>query len=244
MADWLRIAHRGASAHAPENTVAAFKRAVEMGTDVIEMDVHLSRDGKVTVIHDSYLDRTTDLSGAVSGLTLAEIKKADAGARFSEEFTGERVPSLAEALEAIPKSTRVWVEIKILEATRMVLQTIDEMEREDQISVISFGVDVLRMVRGRNPKLKTVLIFGKPVVKGNPVGNAREMVKRAKSVGSSCLSLEQKLVTKDVMSEIHALGAEAACWTANTPDEIKTAVKAGVDGITSNDLENLNKAYR
>lgn len=244
MADWLRIAHRGASSHAPENTIAAFKRALEMGTDVIEMDVHLSRDGKATVIHDSYLDRTTDLSGPVSGLTLDEIKRADAGIKFSAEFKGERIPSLSEALEAIPRTTSAWVEIKILEATRTTLQIIDQMEREDHVSIISFGVDILRLVRGRNPKLTTTLIFGKPVVENDPVENAREMLRRAQSVGATRLSIELKLVTREAVDEIHNLGGTVFCWTANRPDDIQAAIEAGVDGITSNDLENLNRAYR
>ncbi|HIE61638.1 MAG TPA: tetratricopeptide repeat protein [Microbacterium sp.] len=94
MADWLRIAHRGASGHEPENTLAAFRKAIEIGVDGVEMDIRLSADGEVVVLHDASLERTTDAVGDVARMTFAEIREADAG-------SGERVPTLTEALEAL-----------------------------------------------------------------------------------------------------------------------------------------------
>src|SRR5205814_5101727 len=97
----LVIAHRGASGTHPENTLAAFRRAVELGADMIELDVQLTRDGEVVVFHDATLERTTDGAGAVSDRTLAEIRRLDAGAWFGPAFRGTRVPTLAEVLAAV-----------------------------------------------------------------------------------------------------------------------------------------------
>src|SRR5262245_679720 len=98
----LVIAHRGASGTCPENTLAAFRRAVEVGADMIELDVQLTRDDAVVVMHDWTLDRTTDGSGAVGERALDELRPLDAGRWFAPEFAGERVPTLAAVLDAVP----------------------------------------------------------------------------------------------------------------------------------------------
>ena len=152
MADWLRIAHRGASGHAPENTLAAFRKAVEMGVDGIEMDIHLSADDEVVVIHDSTLDRTTDAEGQVAGLSLAEIREADAG-------DGERVPTLGEALDAIPLDVLAFVEIKAAAATPHAVRIVQEMDRLDQVVVISFDSDALRTLRQLDSRIPMGLLL-------------------------------------------------------------------------------------
>src|SRR5512136_697214 len=106
----LNIAHRGASAAAPQNTLAAFRKAVELGADGVELDVQLSADGAVVVIHDFTVDKTTDGTGRVAAKTLAELKALDAGSRFSPQFAGERIPTLAEVFEAIDGKLLVNVE--------------------------------------------------------------------------------------------------------------------------------------
>jgi hypothetical protein len=115
----LVVAHRGASAHAPENTLDAFRQAVEMGADAIELDVHVTRDGELAVIHDETLERTTDLEGRVSDLTMKQIRRADAGYRFAAadgsfpfRAKGLKVPTLREVLGWLPAGTGLVVEIK------------------------------------------------------------------------------------------------------------------------------------
>jgi len=108
----IRIAHRGASGTAPENTLAAFKKAIEIGVDAVELDLHGTVDGEVVVIHDTSLDRTTDHQGCLNQTTLETIRRADAGRWFSPEFVVEPVPTLVEALECIAKTTIAVLEIK------------------------------------------------------------------------------------------------------------------------------------
>jgi glycerophosphoryl diester phosphodiesterase len=106
------LAHRGASAYAPENTLAAFKLALEQSADGVELDAMLCADGDVVVIHDNRVDRTTDGSGTVAEMTLAELRQLDAGSWFSDEFKGERLPTLAEVFEAVGNVTIINVELK------------------------------------------------------------------------------------------------------------------------------------
>src|SRR6266496_640164 len=106
------FAHRGASAHAPENTIAAFELALAQNADAIELDVKLTADGHVVVIHDSTVDRTTGSRGRVKDLSLAQLRSLDAGSFFSEKYRGEKIPTLEEVLEAVGKRTIINVELK------------------------------------------------------------------------------------------------------------------------------------
>src|SRR5512139_1614857 len=106
------FAHRGASAHAPENTLAAFELALAQQADAIELDVKLSADGQVMVIHDSSVDRTTNGHGKVQDMTLAELKALDAGSFFNSQFAGEKIPTLNEVFEAMGKRTFINIELK------------------------------------------------------------------------------------------------------------------------------------
>jgi len=108
----LNIAHRGASAFAPENTMAAFEKAIELGADVIELDLHLTRDNEIVVIHDDTLDRTTDGSGPVHQRSLGELMRLDAGRWFGEGFAGQRIPRLAEVLDRFAGRVPLALEIK------------------------------------------------------------------------------------------------------------------------------------
>ena len=109
----LNFAHRGASGHAPANTMAAFLLAAEMGADGIELDVHLSADVELVVIHDHAVDSTTDGQGPVSALSLAELQQLDAGSWFAPRFAGERIPTLRQVLEAVGQRLLINVEIKV-----------------------------------------------------------------------------------------------------------------------------------
>src|SRR5271156_4282030 len=108
----LNIAHRGASGTFPENTLAAFRAAIDAGADMCELDVHLTRDGVVVVIHDEEVDRTTDGKGRVAEMTLAEIKRLDAGARYDRRFTGETIPTLEEVFDLVEGRCSLNIELK------------------------------------------------------------------------------------------------------------------------------------
>ena len=126
----LIMGHRGAMGHAPENTMASFRKAVELGVEAIELDVHLSSDGKLVVIHDETLDRTTDGQGPVVAKTLTELKALDAGSWYKPEFAGERIPTLEEVLDWARDRVPVVIEVKFCHELEAITQaTIAEVER-------------------------------------------------------------------------------------------------------------------
>ena len=146
--------HRGAMGYAPENTFASFERAIELGVDAIELDVHLTADGEVVVIHDHELDRTTDGDGILGEKTLAELKSLDAGRRFGDEYIGQRIPTLGETLEWARGRCVLDIEIKggpwpYAGIEAKVVDLIREHEMVDQTIVISFEHPTVARVRGR-----------------------------------------------------------------------------------------------
>jgi glycerophosphoryl diester phosphodiesterase len=233
MRRWLRIAHRGASAYAPENTLAAFRRAVELGADAVEMDVHCTHDGEVVVLHDASLDRTTDRTGAVADLPFSEVRRASAGAWFSDAYRGERVPALREALDAIPPHTLAVVEIKAAAATLPVLRTIREAQRLDDVVVIAFARDVVGLARWFEPRASVALLVGAPPVEAHPVEHAGAMLSVAQALGTSILDVHWKLATPEAVWALHRRGATVWTWTANDTRRIRALVAADVDGIAS-----------
>jgi len=143
----LVVAHRGAAAYAPENTMEAYRLAVEMGADAIELDVHLTRDGQLAIIHDETLDRTTDLSGPVQERTITQLRGADAGYTFAgpdglTRFRGKglRIPTLPEVLDWLPEGIGLVVEVKAAAATEATLEALagSRVRMADAVSVISF----------------------------------------------------------------------------------------------------------
>ena len=158
--DFIRIAHRGASGLAPENTLAAFSKALEIGVDAVELDVHATKERKVVVIHDGALDRTTDAKGKVCELTLEEIRKADAGIRFGREFSQERIPTLDESLDLIKGNAITVVEIKQKDIAGEVVKAIEDTDAIDDVVVISFHPSVLLDVRRIHPRIPSGLLIG------------------------------------------------------------------------------------
>src|SRR6056297_1649122 len=138
------LGHRGASGMAPENTESAFKKALQSGADGVELDVHLTKDKELVVIHDERVDRTTDGTGYVKDLTLKEIKKLDAGSYFSPQFAGERILTLEEALELARSFKLINIEIKNMiikykDIERELLGTIKKMNLESKVICSSFN---------------------------------------------------------------------------------------------------------
>ncbi len=154
-------AHRGASAQAPENTLAAFGLALELGADGIELDVHLSRDEVPVVIHDETLERTTDGRGKVADRTWADLRALDAGRWFAPSFAGEPVPSLQQALDLVGMRARINVEIKSAAAGQAVLTLLERYPR-CQVLVSSFDHRVLARMRRAAPHLPLGFLLDSP----------------------------------------------------------------------------------
>lgn len=162
------IAHRGSRLKAPENTIASFQQAVADGADAIELDVQLSKDGKLVVIHDSTLERTTNGEGKVSDYTLAELKELDAGSWFDAKFSGEKIPTLQESLVWAKGKTKVDIEVKEGSAAEIepeaLMSVIRETGMENEVAVTSFERDFIERTESEFPVLRTgVLMSALPV---------------------------------------------------------------------------------
>ena len=147
------VAHRGFSAEAPENTLVAFQRAVDVGATVAECDVRRTRDGHIVLLHDETLDRTTDGSGPVAERTFAEVRGLDAGSWKSSEYAGESVPTLGETLGATAGKLLLIVEIKAEGITEAVLDILRDRPQDSEVAIVSFSYETCRESRHLAPEI-------------------------------------------------------------------------------------------
>jgi glycerophosphoryl diester phosphodiesterase len=224
----LVIAHRGASGHAPENTLAAFKRAIALGATFIETDLQLSRDTRFLAIHDDTVNRTTNGHGKVHDLTLAELRRLDAGSWFGSEFTGERVPTLEEILEFAKKHDVVfYLELKPTGSWGGEHALIGALRSSGEIArtiVISFDASILQTLRKIEPTLMTGLLFD---------GQLETPLARATEIGARQLAVRGDLVTPALLAEAKKRDLQVVCWTVNQPAHMRLLIEAGVSGIMS-----------
>ena len=240
----IRIAHRGASGHghAPENTLAAFQKAIEIDVDGVECDVHCTADGEVVVIHDHTLNRTTHSKGHVEKMTLTEVKKADAGSWFDTRFAGERIPTLREMLELTKGKAINVVEIKPEGITDRVIKEIEKAGAVAEVVIISFHASVLRDAQKINPMIpRAFLMGGKRAIKKPPA--ILELIQQAVEIGGA-LSLSSKIITSQLVRESHRRGVGVWAWTVDDEVEMKKLAEMGVDAITSNYPDRLNSVFQ
>lgn len=220
----LVIAHRGASGTRPENTLAAFRRAAELGAPMVELDVQLTRDREVVVIHDLTLDRTTDGSGPVHERTLAEIERLDAGAWFDPAFRGERVPTLTQVLAAIPSS--VNVELKPIGDDGLEPRALAAVEASGALGRVvfsSFDPEALVRLRQLSPVAEVAVLWDE--------GPLPEALRLAERVGARALHLRNKWVTPDTLSLAASSGLPIRVWTVNDAAEFHRLAAVGVNGV-------------
>jgi glycerophosphoryl diester phosphodiesterase len=222
---WI-IAHRGASGHAPENTFAAFERAVELGAGFIETDLQLTRDAQFVAIHDAYLDRTTNGHGPVGDRTLAELRELDAGKWFDRQFMDQRIPTLEEILQfARERDIVFYLEIKQGVAWGMhqtLVGVLGKAQNAAHTLVISFDPATLDSVRRFEPAMMTGLLVDKS--KGDSIQAALE-------VGARQICPHVDLVTLEMVERAHRADLHVVTWTVNDADKMRAAMDAGVDGI-------------
>ena len=222
------IAHRGASGHAPENTMAAFRRAVALGANFIETDLQLSRDARFVAIHDDTVNRTTNGQGKVHDLTLADLRKLDAGSWFGSEFTGERIPTLEEILEFSKKNDVVfYLELKPAGSWGGEHALIGALRESGEVArtlVISFDAAILEALRKIEPTLMTGLLYE---------GQIDRPLERAVEIGARQLAVRGDLVTPALLAAARKKDLQVVCWTVNQPAHMRLLIEAGVDGIMS-----------
>lgn len=223
-------AHRGASALAPENTLAAFRQAVEAGADGVELDVHLSADGVPVVIHDATLERTTDGVGKVGEHTAAELAGMDAGRWFAPEFAGEPVPTLLQVLELLAGRLRINVEIKDADAALATLQVIRAFPAAEVI-ISSFDRVALQELRRADQKVPLAVLSDK--------AGWHRLLGDALDMGAAALHLRADLVTRPLVAKFCGAGLPVYAWTVDDRRRARSLARAGVAGLFANNPEVL-----
>lgn len=231
------VAHRGASGNYPENTLLAFQKALEIGVDEIELDLYFTKDEHLIVMHDSTVDRTTDGTGRIADLTLAEIKALDAGSWFGERFRGERVPTWEEALDLVQGKVNLNVHLKeggdpAGRYERKVAQPLRDFQMvstsiltcNDESVALFAEIDTAiecRIFRaGRTPE---------------------EYIRKSVEMGLRTMQPGRDITTREFVQQAHTAGLAVHVFYADTPEDMRSYIEIGVDGILTNYPELLKK---
>lgn len=233
----VRIAHRGASAQYPENTLLAFRKAIEQGVDVLEFDIHRTADDELVAIHDSTVDRTTNGHGNVRDYRFHEIRQLDAG-------QGEAIPLLREVIQLARESRiRLCVEIKGVgekEELALAQGIIRMLEATDFLSraiVTSFSTKALLWAKALNPEISTML---DPSPQDGSL-SPREICAQALRAGANSVSYDYRFVTRDIVRECELTGLALWPWDPDEPTDLERLVQLGVPGIMTNRPDVLNQ---
>jgi glycerophosphoryl diester phosphodiesterase len=221
----LTVGHRGLMGVEPENTLRSFRRADRAGLDVIELDLHLSKDGELVVMHDAEVDRTTDGTGPVGDLTLAELRGLDAG-------RGERIPVFTEVVDAV--GAPLQAEIKDRAAARVLAGVIARRGLGERVTVISFHDEALVEIRTLLPHVPLGLVTGR---------STPTAPERARELGAGLVSCELAHLDEEIVGRCHAAGIRVLAWTVNTDDELARARELRLDGVVT-DLPRIARAVR
>lgn len=224
---FLIIAHRGVSSYAPENTLAAFDLALQMGVQHIELDVQSTADGHVAVIHDDTVNRTTDATGAVENFTLAALQALDAGSWFGAAFSGEKIPTFEEVLLRYKGRLHIHVEIKGRSAhlAQHVADLIRRHGMADQVTVTSFRQEPLRQIRAYAPELQTGWLVH---------GINQEVISAAHALAVSQVCPKADTLTPETVQRLHDEGFVVRAWGVTNEGLMRQVVEAGADGMTVN----------
>jgi glycerophosphoryl diester phosphodiesterase len=221
------MGHRGAAALEPENTLLSIGRAIEIGVDAVEIDVRLSKNKDLVVIHDGTLDRTTSGTGPVSHFGLNEIKELDAG-------KGETIPTLQEVFDLIDRRVTLVIELKEAGTERLVVELIEKNNLEENVYVISFWHELVRNVKKMNSRIKTgILLVGCPV---------DSCV--ATHASADALVMRYSFVNREFVEMAHKEGLRVFIWNIDDAHLLPPYAEMGVDGIGSNDPRVLVEYFR
>ena len=221
------MGHRGAAALEPENTLLSIATAVEIGVDAVEIDVHLSKDKEIVVIHDATVDRTTNGTGAVSSYTLEEMKRLDAG-------KGETIPTLQEVMDLIHGKVKLVIELKDEGTEEPVVDLIKRNGLVENVYVISFWHRLVRTVKDIEGRIKTGVLFV-----GCPVDASI-----AARVSADALVMKYTFVDKRFVDTAHKEGLTVFVWNIDDPRLVKPYADMGVDGMGTNDPRVLIDFFR
>ncbi|MBJ3785035.1 glycerophosphodiester phosphodiesterase family protein [Devosia sediminis] len=227
-------AHRGASAIAPENTIAAFRAAAEAGAKWVELDVALSADGTLVVIHDDSVDRTSSGTGSLGDLTAAQISGFDGGAWFDARFTGERIPTLAETIAALGElGLSANVEIKqhkhhksLDQLVHTVQADIGRRSAKTDIMISSFDPEALKAMHQLEPGLEMAMLWGRP---------PEDWAEQLAAIPATTIHMHFKALSIGMLEETTRRGIKVRAWTCNDPVQLVSFWGAGLTGVITDD---------
>lgn len=239
------IAHRGASHDAPENTIRSMKLAWKQNADAGELDIYLTKDGQLAVMHDKDTKRTTGVNKLIANTPLAELRKLDAGSWKGTEFAGEKIPTLTEMLATVPSGKKMYVEVKcgpeavpeldrVLKASKL---------KPEQTPVICFKAEVVAAVKKARPDLPAYwLVSMVDKKKKTPPPTAEELIEKAKAIHADGLDLQAAPeLNRTFANKVKAAGLRLFVWTVDDPAEARRLAESGVEGITTNRPEWLRE---
>lgn len=226
--------HRGASKFAPENTLASFDLAFRSGAPAVELDAMLSADGEVVIIHDHKVDRTTDGRGFVNQLELTELKKLDAGIKYSPNYRGERIPTLDEVLDLITPERMVNIEMKNYHSiydhlVQKVCEIVVTRKKTNSVLFSSFSPGNIIKAKRILPDVPSALI-----ILGGILGNI-EMSSLLRRISPNLIYPEYHLVNQEIIEKEHSRHRRVNIWTVDDQVELKRFYDANVDGVITND---------
>lgn len=224
------IAHRGFSEIAPENTLSAFKKAIEIGADYLELDVHATADNVMVVIHDDSVNRTATNgeTGKIKDLTFDELNKIKVGypSKFASSYADEKIPTLHEVLELAKGKIKVCIEIKTLGIENEVLKIIEQTQMQNEVVIFSFYFEVLSQIRALNPNISLLYLVSH--FEKHTVDYAKLIHVNAIGVGN------ENVITSEMLEQVHQAKMELWQWTINDSATIKNLIDLKIDGIITN----------
>jgi len=226
----LVIAHRGDSGSYPENTISAFKAAAEARADMIEFDIQPTLDGQIVVFHDEELSRTTNGAGKLSRMTLSDLKRLDAGGWFSGRFAGERIPTLEEALESIPRTVALNIELKSFRETppyeERFVEVFEKYRLHHRAYAASSDLKRLRRIAELDAGIRTILL--------QDALEEDDCLSHALRLGASAVQIQRRSLREDFIRRLHRERLLVFLFYADTTQKFERAVRCGVDGVLTN----------
>lgn len=231
----LLIAHRGASSVAPPNTLKAFSKAIELGADYIEFDIHQSKDGEIVVMHDGNTFATTGYKGLIKKMTLAELKKLDCG-------EGERIPTLRELIRIAKDKIGLQIEIKAKRLAEYLVKMLREEDLIETSIISSFLHDELIKLQKIEPKLKLATLEPITTKWSKDWKYQSEILNKAIDNNYYAIHPRYNLVNQELINNAHDNNIKVNIWTVNTKGVMKKFIQMGVDGLITDNIQNAKKA--
>lgn len=226
------VAHRGATGYAPENTIAAFDKGVEMKADYIEIDVQRSYDGQLVIIHDTTVDRTTDGTGKVKDLTFDQLRSLDAGSWKGEQFKGEKIPTFDEILDRYHGKVGILIELKAPElypgiekqvADKLIERNLDKPQNE-KIIIQSFNFESMKLTNDLLPKVPIGVLTSNRA-------HTTEQALQEFATYADYFNPSYGIVSKELVDQVHGLGMKIQSWTVRSQEAADFLLEMNVDGI-------------